>query len=447
MALLAACGQAAAPADAGTPAADQPAPAVKATAQPTAKGRVELTYWRHVAFPLWTDFAAEYNESQEEYTVTESGIANDDGGGVYAKYTTALAAGTPPDITHNGVGDVQQFRVTGGTIALDSYFQTSSVIKPDDLWPTLRADATLASTGEMVSLPWGPDLRVVYVHRDIFLEQGLDPENPPKTWDALEDATQRTTIVNAGETERAGFPPFWGSGGNNLWLVPFWQLGGETTNEDLTTVTITTELAVQALEWLKKLNDMQGGFDAIGRLRETAIQSLSGANNTLFAHGKAAMYYATFAERGQYFKNNHPDFTFGFTPWPVPEGGRDANIGGDHMFIISAASQNQDGAWNFIEWASQGEINLRIAKILDRVPVRPDVTNSVEFTEGDPFRELIGQQMPFRRFIPPVPGGGKAYVATASTIPDMMSGKITIQEGLEQAQATAQAALDEWKNR
>jgi ABC-type glycerol-3-phosphate transport system substrate-binding protein len=255
----------------------------------------------------------------------------------------------------------------------------------------------------------------------------------------------RTTRRDGADLTAAGFPPFWGSGGNNLWLMPFWQLGGETTSADGERVTINSEQGIRALDWLKKLHDMQGGYAAVERLRATLARGSTGGNNPLFVEGKAVHYFATFAERGQWFKTNAPDLTFGFAPWPKPPGGRDANYGSSHTFTVAAGAKNPNGAWGWIEFISQPAVNLRFAKEYDRVPIRPATTRSKDYTEGDPFRELIAQQMPFRKFVIPAPGGIEIVDLTSQFLPDVMAGKVTVRDGLAQAAQQIQQILDKWK--
>ena len=63
---------------------------------------------------------------------------------------------------------------------------------------------------------------------------------------------------------QAGLPALTGApAGNALWLVPFWQLGGETIDKDGARITIDNEHGIKALEWLKRLYDLQGGWNSV----------------------------------------------------------------------------------------------------------------------------------------------------------------------------------------
>lgn len=110
---------------------------------------------------------------------------------------------------------------------------------------------------------------------------------------------------------------------------------------------------------------MQGGWDAIAQLRGDGLH-----RNSRLAEARAVHYYATFAERGQWFKENAPDLNFGFTSWPKPEGGKDANLGGNHTVTFAINAPNPDAMFAWFKYFLSADTNLRFAKQYDRVPVR-----------------------------------------------------------------------------
>ena len=169
--------------------------------------------------------------------------------------------------------------------------------------------------------------------------------------------------------------------------------------------------------------------------------------NSHLAEARAVHYYATFAERGQWFKENAPDLNFGFTPWPKPEGGLDANLGGNHTATFAVNAPNPDAMFSWVEYFLSADTNLRFAKQYDRVPVREASTSSPEYTENDPFRELIAQQMPFRHFYYSGPGATEARDHARNFVPDVMAGNITAPEALEVAEKGITELLAGWNER
>jgi len=72
----------------------------------------------------------------------------------------------------------------------------------------------------------------------------------PKTRPALQVEAQKAYQGTGTTVQHAGWDPFWGRGGNLLWMVPYWQLGGELTNADETKVTFLNDQSVTTLTWL-----------------------------------------------------------------------------------------------------------------------------------------------------------------------------------------------------
>ncbi len=426
---LAACGQVAA-----TPSEQAPSEAPQAEDAPASSEEAQaVVFWHRGSYP-YEQYGDEFAETNPGYTIAPDAVS-----GRLDKYVAAAAAGTPPDICDVTPFGVQELGVTEVSQPLTSYFKASATLNPEDIWASLMNDMTHKPNGHIYGSPLAPDLRVIFIHANAYLEAGLDPENPPQTWDNLEDATIRTTKVEGQDLTRAGFPAFWGSGGTNLWLMPFWQLGGEVVSDDGRTATLDNELGLQTLSWLKNVHDLQGGWDAIATLRGEGV-----ASTQHFADGRVTHLFATFTNRNGWFQTNAPDLQYGYSPWPLPEGGRDVNYGGCHTLTMATLANNPEGAWAWIEFMAADDVNLRFSNQYDRVPISPAVAGSDGYLQGDAFRELIVAQMPHRKFNYPGLGGSEIRRVQSAFIPDAMAGTITLPEALTQANTNVQQVLDAW---
>lgn len=435
-ALAAACGQAAPAMDEKAEMAPEQKEEAKAEAEAPAGPQGEALYWHRGFFDFepWAKEFAELNPGLTMNAVGEADRLN--------KFKAAVAAGSPPDAVDVGDWQTVELGVTDISQPLNNYYKASGVLDLSEFWPSVLSYLTDAPTGNMYGAPYAPDLRVMYIHGDTYLEVGLDPENPPSSWTDFDTAIIQTTKFDGDTLVRAGCPPFWGSGGTGLWLLLLWQLGGDVMSDDWSEVTINSQEAVRALDWLRNIHEVQGGWDAIAQLRGDGLH-----RNSHLAEARAVHYYATFAERGQWFKENAPDLNFGFTPWPKPEGGKDANLGGNHTATFAINAPNPDAMFAWVEYFLSADTNLRFAKQYDRVPVREATTSSPEYTENDPFRELIAQQMPFRHFYYSGPGGTEARTHAVGFVPDVMAGTITAPEALEAAEKGIAELLAGWNER
>jgi multiple sugar transport system substrate-binding protein len=397
--------------------------------------RGKIVHWSNAQFPFHEDVGAEFvREFKEKYP----GIEYETDlivGDRFEKMVAAAAGGTPPDIGMSTPYQIQELGQKGVARAHDDHLKQSRVVKQADLWPSLTYD--LIWKGKQYGMPFAPDVRVMYINDTVLQSGGLDPARPARDWGELEDHVRR---IHRGGEGRLGFPPYWGSGGNALWLVPFWQLGGETINKAGDTITIDNEHGIAALEWLKKLYDLQGGWNAVAERRAEAPTA-----NTLFINGAMGYYFATFTERKSREFLAAPSLPFHFTPWPVPRGGRRINYGGNHTYFLTTGSKTPDVAWRFLEFLAQDEIILRFARRYDRIPVKVKVAESQAYQENDPFLKLAVEEMRGRKFHIPAPGGGEIQALHNKLGMEAASGQRPVREVLRDYSTQMQQILDRFK--
>ena len=291
--------------------------------------------------------------------------------------------------------------VDGLGLSLEPYLKTSKVIKKVDIWPSLRLD--MEFRGVMTGLPYAPDTRILFTHVANAQAAGLDANKAPARWTDIREAAKRASRASGGTVERLGWYPFMGSGGNGLWLVPYWQLGGELFNADQTKMTLVNDKAIQALSWLKQVVDDNGGWTAIDAFRK-GFPDTNGY--TLFMANGATYYHATLSERGEQFRLKAPAMQYALASYPLPDtGGTVANYGGCHTLPIARGSKNPEVMWMAMEHWTSNENNIKFALRYDRVPIRESSTNSPAYIQADAGRALQAQEMKRRRFQFAAPAG------------------------------------------
>jgi len=449
--LVAACGQMAAPTTAPAKEEAPKAEAPKtAPAAPSAKAPAEVFY-AHQPFFRWhtegevtnqlvKQFQAE-NPTIDFRLLTISGNRDD-------AFRAAAAARQPFDISSWGDWQVVELGLLNQALALNDYFKTSK-INIQDIWDSLIYTMTWKD-GRTFGVPYAPDLRVLYLNSTLFLEAGLDPEKGPRTWDDLDQVIAKTTKKDSqGKLRVAGFPPAWGSQGHGQFVVLLQQSGGSRLNKERTKPALNSPAAVQALTWLKKVYDAQGGFDQVHVELFNAVRSTAvGQAAKPLVGGACATHYDTYSTRSESIWEIDKSFKFGFVEHPKPKlDSPQGNWSGDHTFVLSSWAKNPDQAFAWIEFISRPENNFKFAKRFDRVPIRPSVAKSAEFTQNDPFLIHMANQMPTRIAIgEPVPGSHEMVqiLGGYQFMPDVMTGKKTIQEALVEADAKATAVIEKW---
>jgi multiple sugar transport system substrate-binding protein len=182
--------------------------------------------------------------------------------------------------------DIQYF--WGGIYTLEDAWQDSIVpisdyIPAEELAHYINNDER-EYDGKIWGASWYLSDNAIPYRKDVFAAAGLDPENPPKTWDEFLAACEK--IKNAGYIPLAvGVKDGWLGG----WI---WQLLGKQnldSHQDLLSAAIGKADAKDPkyTEWLYKLAELRDK----GYLNDDALSLDYQQGQELFAQGKAAMVF------------------------------------------------------------------------------------------------------------------------------------------------------------
>ncbi len=395
-------------------------------------------WWPSAVFDPTSTIGGEIQKSFEQLHPGLTIDATVEGSGEKLKAT--VAAGTPPDFFHTQSYWQTTWGVTGVNTQLDDYIRASKVIRPDDIWPLKLKE--VQHKGKTWALPYSIDTRVIYINADHYNRAGFDLNKPPTTWNDFEKTIPALTKqTGPDQLSQFAFDPFFGSGGTQRWLVPFWQLGGEFHTPDGEKITIANDKGIQALEWCNKLLQMQGGWPAIEKAE-------SGANPQyrLFLQNGVTYYYDTFSNKAQNFNREAPDLKFGFMDYPKPPGGKTANYAGGWAICIPKGAKNVDAAFAFIEYLYTPEIDLKWHTYHLRVPVHMSVARSVDFTRNDPFLKLTIDGMQGGRFVASIPGGEGILPIVDAMVKKVRSGQAAVRDALKEAEDLCQQEVDKFRS-
>ena len=140
------------------------------------------------------------------------------------KLTTAVASGSGPDILQIGLSKLATFAEAGALLPLDDLIGDYPNLDPAN-FPAGVSGAATAVGGEMVSVPWTSDTRVLFTRTDILAENGIDA--PPATWEELREAAE--ILAGRGEGQYGYYIPQWDA---PLPIEMTWSMGGEVIDTD-----------------------------------------------------------------------------------------------------------------------------------------------------------------------------------------------------------------------
>ncbi len=396
-------------------------------------GKVEITMWEHQSPPEEAALLVDLKTFEQKYPNIVIKRVRQDFGTTFEKVTSAVAAGTGPDISPVYSGLLSQFASQGAVIPLDQFGAGS-------LQSQYFAPAWSYCTyqGHVYGLPYANDPRYLIYNQRLFEQAGLNPAKPPTTWDQVIQYAQRLTkrdsrgnlrvaglaIPTDGTEEQIGF-----------FLTTMYQFGGSNLlNENRTKATFNNEYGIKALQLMV---DLQHKYNI------TPPPPASQANNESgFDAGKIAMYI--YGKWGVQSAHQYaPGIPLGVAPWPYPSGGRPGNYVTVGAYMIYKHCQNPEQAYTFIKWmtGTQAE-NARMLNY--NVSPRRDATSDpqIRALEGKIPTIKTEQFVPQGVTLPYTPKMAQILKALGPDLQAAVTKSKTVAQALKDAEANVNNILN-----
>ncbi len=314
---------------------------MSACSAPTEEASGPLTVW------VMGDSGANF-----ETLVADSGIEVDvvaiPWDAIDEKLTTAVASGNGPDILQIGLSKLATFAEAGALLPLDSLIADHPDLAPDN-FPAGVSGTSTAVNGEIVSIPWTSDTRVLFTRTDILAENGIDA--PPATWDELR--ADAKILAARGDGQYGYYIPQWDA---PLPIEMTWSMGGEVIDADGNVDFDTPEF--------QKAVDLYTGLYADG-----SVPTNSDFDQTQgFISGIAPMLVS-----GPYLANGvssaapELDGKWQASPLPAGDGGSISLFAGSNLGIWHNSDQ-VDQSLALLDYISQPEQQLAWYKLTGELP-------------------------------------------------------------------------------
>jgi multiple sugar transport system substrate-binding protein len=292
-----------------------------------------------------------------------------------ARYTAGFASGTEaPDVF---MGQVSYY---GGALGIAGE-------APDDLqalWSEKLTPLTAGNfqlDGSWHGYPVSSDLGMeLFYNVDQFAEVGLDPLNPPETFEELREYAEKLALTDSsGAVSRNGMALRYS--GNPTGIVdkalPYIHaFGGRLYAEDQSTAEgyLNSEETIAGIEYMQDLVT-----DDISSLQ-------LGTPDDTFAQGLSAMTFREGWYEG-FLTENAPDVNFAVVPYPEGNAGYpQVSLLFNWAWMVNDNSDNKDLAWEWMRAISDPELDLELAQLESYMPVwsenfeDPYVTGRVDYT-------------------------------------------------------------------
>lgn len=378
----------------------------------------EVVWWT----PNWGEARAK--ELVEKFQAANPGITIKmevtTSDGLPQRVLTAMQSGAAPDIIEVQHGWVNGYAQNGLVLPLDDVIQE----KQDYTKAAIDYDTW---DGKLWAIPYRIETHGVIYNKGAFKAAGLDPENPPQTWQQLIDAG--TALSKDG---KFGFAITGGGEvGNTIFRsLPFiWMNGGGIISDDLKTAIVNQPAAVEAVTFYTD-------FYKKGISPTSTLENDGTANRKLFIAEAVAAYQSGQFDVGSIRKEN-PKIDIGVMPIPHPEGKETAAILGGWSYVIPKDAKNPADAKTFLQFLNTSENQ---AFFTDTFPARISSMSAARF--DDPILSVFKSMLPHGRPVPIHKNWVQITQAYFDGIQRILLGDQTPQESMDQANEEIQALLD-----
>jgi len=332
------------------------------------------------------------------------------------KFTTAVASGDGPDILQIGISKLRTYADSGALLNLDD----ATIAGYDNLAAAnfidgIAGDAT-AIGGQIVSLPWVSDTRVLFSRTDILAENGIDA--PPATWDELR--ADAKVLAGRGDGQYGYYIPQWDS---PLPVVMTWDQGGEVVNADGMVDFDTPEF--------QKAVDLYTGLYADG-----SVPTNSDFDQTQgFISGAAPMLVS-----GPYLaaaiQDAAPELDGKWTVTTLPGAATNTSLLAGSNLGVWGATKNKAGALELLDFLSKPETQVAWYGLDGQLPTVKAALADATLT-ADPLVAVYSEQLNNARILPLVPNWdgetGKALLDALNAIVLTGADRDQTLQGLVQA--------------
>ncbi len=285
-------------------------------------------------------------------------------------------------------------------------------------------------TGSLYGIPFGSETSVLGYRTDIFEKHGLEV---PTTYEELLDLACRIPELEPGMGGLASRAAS-GHQASHAFLLHLNPLGGAIFDAEWNPI-VNNEQGVEAANALKTIVDCGvEGSRAFGPSEAAAA----------FAQGNYGMFLDSIAFAAG-FEDPANSQVVGNVGWAMhPMGVERASQTGGFGLAIPRNAQNKEAAFLLMQWLTSKEADLMIA-MEGGNPSRFSTYEDAGLNEKYPYSATFGEALEFAdpNWRPIIPTWGKINADLGTTLNQMLTEDLDVQEGLDAVAARTRETMEE----
>jgi multiple sugar transport system substrate-binding protein len=296
------------------------------------------------------------------------------------KLTTAVASGHGPDVTQIGLSLLSSFIAAKALHNLTPYLASHPILA-DKNFPKGISSKKINPAGEVLSVPWVSDVRVLFYRKDLFAQAGIS--GPPKTWAALFADAKK--LAARGGNNYGYYIPQWDSALPVEWT---WDAGG-------TVLTNQGKVSFDTPAFRKAANFYWGFYRAHLAPTASDFDQTQG-----FISGAAPMLIS-----GPYLQGlvdgAAPQLKGKYGVAPLPSNRTHTSLfAGSNMGVWNNTKHVKESL-QLLDYLAQPATQLRWFKLTNELPTNLSALNSKSLT-SDPFNKVYTAQLQNAWLLPPL---------------------------------------------
>lgn len=352
----------------------------------------EIPFWHSMEGQLGIELQAladGFNQSHPDYKIAPVFKGNYEQG--LAAGIAAFRAGkAPPILQVYEVGTATMMASNAIKPVYDVFNDAGIPLDESAFIPTISGYYSDAKTGHLVSQPFNSSTAVLYYNKDAFRKAGLDPQNPPATWQEVAADARKLRTAGA----KCGYTGGW-YGWIHLETFSAWHAlpyASENNGFDGTNAKLLFNQPLQ-VKHFQMLADMQkkGDLSYFGRKDESTEK---------FYDGDCAMFTGSSSSLANIRKNAKFDYGVAMMPYDADVGKaipQNAIIGGASLWVMKGKDDaTYKGVAEFLNYLTLPENAASWHQKTGYLPMTTaayELTRQQGFYEKNPGTDIATKQM------------------------------------------------------
>ncbi|WP_347040942.1 sugar ABC transporter substrate-binding protein [Brachybacterium nesterenkovii] len=382
------------------------------SAEPIAEGKAtgELTVWAMGAEgEKLPELLKGFQEENPDCKVSVTAVPWDS---AHDKFTSAIAAGTAPDVAQVGSTWMSEF------VGLKALQPVPEEIDLSGFFEGAQKSVTVEDV--KYGVPWYVETRVVYYRKDLAEAAGIT--EAPTDWDTYK------TMVKALKDNGAAWGTALQPGGKGSWesVMPFvWSNGGSVISEDLSEFTFESDENTEALAFYQS-------FFTEGLANKAPAE---GTTEQDFVSGAAPMFISGPWMMSGVEKLGGDGFADKYGVFQIPKKESSTSFLGGANLGVFDSTKNRDAAWKLVQYLAEPEVQAQWFTISTDLPAVEKAWDD-ESVGGNEKFDVFHEQLK-SAIAPPAVGTWEQVITKFDDQVEQVC-----KEGLDPAQALKTAQAD-----